>query len=364
MSKTNFVAELEALIASRAKTASAKTASVGDGADDGLQKTSTGEQAAANAENSSTSSAGNGSPDGGAKTNPVGASLKESESTQTLGAASTDGTEGAKGDLTLGEVAPGSDVTKIASDLRAEAAKIEKLEAAKVASVQGLGRYLVNTIRGDAELAKTAADADDAEVADQATAQLMEQIQSGQLSEEDAMQILDEAVKSGAISQEDVQAAMAELQAAGGAAAPEGGAPAPEGAMPPEAAPVQEEMVNDPALEAKLAHVDVGPNHPMYQTKLASLYAAPMEAGAAFLVKIAEELGMLPSDEPKETPAEEKAEHASLSEEEEKALEAAKRELNLSEEDAKDLMSAPAPEIKSASDRFKAELVLRAAFKK
>ena len=221
----------------------------------------------------------------------------------------------------------------------------------------------MDTVRADKELCKVAAEADDAEVADQATAQLMEQIESGQLSEEDAMKILDEAVKSGAISQEDVQAAMAELQAAGGQAAPAEAAPA--GAMPPEAAPAPEEMVSDPGLEAKLAQVDVGPEHPLYQTKLASLYAEPMRAGAAFLVKVAEEMGMLPGDEPKESPAEEKAEHASgMTEEEEKALEAAKRELNLSEEDAKDLMAAPAPEIKSASDRFKAELVLRAAFKK
>lgn len=361
MPKNDYVAEIEALIASRAKTAAAKTASVGDNADDGLQKTQTGEQAAAMADKSSTSSPGNGSPDGGAKTNPVNGSIKESESTQTVAAAATDGSGGAKGDLTLGKVAPGSDVAKIASDLRAEASKIEKLEAAKIASVRGIGRFLVDTIRGDEQLAKTAADADDSEVADQATQQLLEQIQSGQLSEEDAMKILDEAVKSGAISQEDVQAAIAELQGGQGASQ---GDPAAQAPVAP--APGGEEQISDPGLEAKLAAVDVGPNHPYYEAKLASLYADPMEAGARFLVKVAEDLGMLPGDEPKnETPAQEKAEdHGKLSEEEEKALAAAKKELNLSDEDTKELMDAPAPEIKSASDRMKAELVLRAAFKK
>lgn len=366
MPKNDYVAEIEALIASRAKTAAAKIASVGDNADDGLQKTQTGEQAAAMADKSSTSSPGAGSPDGGAKSNAVNGSIKESESTQTVAAAATDGSAGAKGDLTAGKLAPGSDVAKIASDLRAEASKIEKLEAAKIASVRGIGRFLVDTIRGDTDLAKTAADADDGEVADQATQQLLEQIQSGQLSEEDAMKILDEAVKSGAISQEDVQAAMAELQ--GGQGAPQGDPAAvdPAAAQSAPAPMGGEEQINDPGLEAKLAAVDVGPNHPYYEAKLASLYADPMEAGARFLVKVAEDLGMLPGDEPKnETPAQEAAEdHGKLSEEEEKALAAAKKELNLSDEDTKELMDAPAPEIKSASDRMKAELVLRAAFKK
>lgn len=132
----------------------------------------------------------------------------------------------------------------------------------------------------------------------------MQAIQSGQMTEEDAEKILMEAAQTGAISEEELMQAMQELQAAGGG---EGGAPAGDPAagpagMPADAGAPPADMMSDPSLEAKVAAAAIGPDHPMYLQKLASLYADDVKAGYEFAVKLAEEIGASVEDGTKPAP--------------------------------------------------------------
>lgn len=368
------LSELTAMLASRAeaKVASVKRASVGDDKSDGTSPTRTGSQAAANADASKGICAAR--VDNAAADNKDGDSIANSQSDQNVSAAATDGNSGAKGNtlaapkvegIETGAPAMSAASAKIASDLLEEAGRIEKLESAKIASVTGIRRFLVDAVRADSSV-KIAADMDDAEVADQAGDQLSQAVQGGQVSEEDAAAILEEALKSGAITEEDIAQAAQELQGQGGASA---GAGADAG-VPPEAAAAAapsapagpEEMVSDPSLEAKMAAADIGPDHPMYLSKLENLYGDAMRAGAEHCVKVAHSLGFrkVAEDTPfagRETPGEERKEERHV-------VDAVKKELGLSDERAESLMRQNLPEAKTAADRLKIELLTKIAFEK
>lgn len=314
------------------KTAAAavKTASPGDGAEDGTKAVETGAQMASN--KSEAAKGTKAMVDGGAKTNPAGASLDMSTDGAT--AVATDGQKGTEGaDLEIkAQAANGpeggikgddktaalvADLRKVASELetsekassstaKAEAklAQILSKKAEAPRTLTALEQFLVKQARSNAKV-KIAADMPDQAVADQSSNGLMEAIQSGQLSEEDAEKILLEAVQSGAISEEELAQAMQEMHGAGAgaqgapaaglpaeagaaAAAPLGDGAAPAPAMGGDPAAAGGEMVEDPGLEAKMAAVNIGPGHDLYLQKIATLNKDAFDAGYDYAVKLAE----------------------------------------------------------------------------
>jgi hypothetical protein len=282
--------------------------------------------------------------DGGAKTNPANGSV--TNSTEGATAVATDGKSGTKGadlevkkDADNGPVAQSalSKTSSIVDELR-KAASADETPAPAVeenAATKLLKKALAKDAPSPFEalvgkfMQKRAADAPPAPAADPAAGapadagappapkgddkggdagvdQLMQAIQSGQLTEEDAEKLLMEGVQSGAITEQDLMEAMQALHgqggdAAAGAGAPPAGDPAAGGAPAPApmdpaagaaAAPAGPDagMVNDPALEAKMAHADIGPEDPRYLSKLASLYPEEIEAGYAAFLKLAEDM--------------------------------------------------------------------------
>lgn len=397
------LADLDKMIAKvrSAKLAKLKTASPGDGVDDGTKPVETGAQLASNKEES-----GKPTPaavDGAAVTNPAGASLTQSTdgavavatSGQAGGEASApfkidgqaangpeggiggddkkvaaflaqlktaaDGLPGVDAARTFpGDVTPGSftapdasgqvpglgkvtyPIDSVASE---EAAKLktpglgsQAMSAAgdwlkdpvhagiagagtvgaaallynllskkheKTASVKAIHpfvKHLIKKAHNSPAFCKAAAEAgaDEGAQGSQVVDQLLQGLESGQITEEQAEQILMEALKSGAISDADVAPIMEEIHkmsGGAGAGAPDaGGAPAPaagggdpmagmtpppgagaagpEGAAPDMAPP-------DPSMEAKAAAAHVGPEHADYVKKLAYFYAAEKNAGYA-----------------------------------------------------------------------------------
>jgi hypothetical protein len=281
-------------------------------------------------------------------------------------------TEGAKGgkeaDKAIAQVEGKTAEAKTAEAKTAEAKPAEKTEAKTAAAEKPVGiRGFLAKVAMSVPQIKTAAESegmDEGQVGDAAAEDLLQKLESGQVSEEEAQQILQEAIASGAISEEDVTAALAEAQAGGapGAAAPAGdpaaaaaGAPpagdpaAAAGGIPPEA------MVAD---QAKMA--SVSPEHPFYLQKLAMLHADMIDVGYQFGLKLAAELKS--EHEKAETPAEEKAEHTleAKTDEEKAALAQAQKELGLSNEDVEALAKAP---VKTASlvDKYRAAILNKVA---
>lgn len=305
----------------------AKKASPGDGVEDGTSKPETGEQMAKNKEMAAKGTAAK--VDGGAKTNPVGGSVENS--TEGAAAVDTNGQAGAKGGvLEKKHDAPNGpeggiksaslveQLRKAAGDETAPAQEnpavklLKKAFEKKAAEVSPLDKFLAEYARKNI---KTAAQMDDMGAAQAGADQMGAQMGSGEMGEEQAEQMLLQMAQSGAITEQDLIQAMQELhKQQGGGAAPAGGAPAPAdpaaaaGAAPMDpaagapaggvAAPAPE-MVNDPALEAKMAAADVGPDHPEYLAKLAKLYPEEINAGYMVGVKVAEELAAESHDEPK-----------------------------------------------------------------
>lgn len=367
------------------KTAGDVSAKI-DSADDGTSPATTGERAAENKRDAAEYTTA--TVDGGAKTNPANASVSDSTDGATAG---TD-QRGGKGadmepvkDADNGKEKPENKIAAIreliedartfAGELRKQAGMIiiEKRKGAddeeaekeedkeddykeddkgddKTAADKGgdepkldkLGQYLVHLARNsnDANLRKTAADMDDAALADAATEEMMHglesgeiddqmagdiladaeefgavgdedleaagsaaaeeliaAIESGQLSEEDAAVILDELMQSGAVTEEDLTAAD-QLMEAG-----------LEGDMPVDDAPVGEPTAEDIAAAEELAGEDVagaltdagvdekvarlvatGPSDKGYVQKLASVYGDYVDAGRKAFHKLAEDL--------------------------------------------------------------------------
>lgn len=316
------------------KKASIKQASPGDDVEDGTSKPVTGEQLAKNKEEAGKHTAAK--VDGGAKANPVGGSLEASTDGATAVAAS--GQKGGEGaDLSVKGEAPNgpeggiksASVKELADALRKVAAQVtavDKTASAKESEVSGdtkqataqssLDYFLVQCARSLPQV-KSAAEGgmDDSGMADHATQQLLQALQSGEIGEEDAEKMLMEMAQKGAISEQDLMEAMQAMhQDAGGQGAPAGadagagaGAPpmggAPDagaamgagaGALPAGAPPMggapDAGMVNDPALEAKVAALHIDAKHPDYIPKLASLYSADLDAGYELFYKVADQL--------------------------------------------------------------------------
>lgn len=306
----NILDDLEKMVKSAAaKKAEAlekeaqDTSSKLDSADDGTSPATTGEQAAAQISAQNETYPDNAA-DTGANDNEAGASVDKS--TEGATAVATDGDEGAQGaDLSVkkdadnGEEKPENKVDgnggatgafkTAAADARETAAQLNKL-AQDILSP--LDRFLVKAAKASNDSnVKTAAEGmGEDELADAAAASLLEQIEAGELSDEEAAQILDEAVSSGAVDPAELEAIAAEAE----------GAPAEAGGAPVEEAP---DMM--PGLDKVAAASDVGPDHPEYLHKLASLYPEEMQAGFNFAVKLAEELGEEENDESEEAEEEE-----------------------------------------------------------
>jgi hypothetical protein len=280
--------------------------------------------------------------DGGAEANKPGASVEAS--TEGATAVSTDGQEGGKGaDLEVkGEAdngpVPQSELSKSAAEListgrkisaylksAAEKAPVDANAAAaqqKVASILGKSNgqpEAAKPLTGmSAYIAKKAMEAAGGEAipggeqgAAQAGAQeLMQALQNGEIDDEQAAQILQEAARSGALSPEDLQELQALSEQMGGAAgaggdpaaagAPPGGdagAPpadamggaGPAGALPP-GGDAGGELPPEDLQAMKVAALDVGPGHPDYPQKLRTLHKAAHTFGFNLAIKTAQEL--------------------------------------------------------------------------
>lgn len=255
-----------------------------DNAEDGTSDATTGEHAADQAQAQRETYPENAA-DVDANDNPAGESVDMSSDEAT--AAAPSGQEGAQGaelepqkeadnGPTLGDT-PKPDgwdsgaFKQAAADLRKTAQALEK---AAEELLSPLDRFLVKSARAsqDEQLKKQAMAMPDDELANAAADTLMGQIEAGEIGDEEAGQILQEALASGAISEEDLAAAAQEMEAGG----------------MQEAGP--EPMADEQMLEAKLAAADIGPEDPRYMEKLAAFYAPEINSGYAFGIKLAEEL--------------------------------------------------------------------------
>ena len=372
MSKTNSLAELDALIkrasAVKQERLSKEAAKVSDQLDSDSGQTtkpSTGDQAAFQ-EKAQNRDYPNNAVDKNADDTPAGASV--SESTDGATAVATDGQEGGKGAMLSikGEADNGPEDTdspdnngfnsgafKQASEaLRKRASDLVKIAESTISPI---GRFLADSVRNcsDKALAKKAQEMPLDDLAGSVEGDLISRIEAGEVSDEEALAILTEAVESGAVSQEDLDAAAAEMGGATAAADP-----APGGMPAEEPLPVEEPLPEEDM--AKLASADIGPKHPEYLNKLASEYTDDMNEGYNFfqqLLKKAQE--MLPPEEevleeeapiegaPEEVAPEEQMDGdllGAISPEEQEALAAVQEELGLTDEEVAELMAAPVPE--------------------
>lgn len=335
MSQDAIIKDLDSLIksASEIKTAGLKKqASPADplDKDNGTTAVVTGAHYNKNVEEAGKHTAAKA--DGGAEANKPGASLEMS--TEGATAVATDGQSGGKGaDLDVKKDAkngpvPLSELSKtsaaldkcagewlehskgISAGLKKSAAELPVDDAAaaamaKLAGILGKSDSQAKVAAKDLTsfdrfLAKKAQDAglggDEVSQAQAGGGDLMQRLQSGQVSEEEAAKILTEAAQSGALSEQD----LAELQqlaqaqggaggdpAAGGAPVP-GGDPAMAGAGAPPAGP--DGQIQDPGLEAKVAALHVGPDHPQYSEKLAYFHGDAIAFGRALAIKTAQEV--------------------------------------------------------------------------
>lgn len=282
-----------------------------DNADDGTSPATTGSQAADQISAQNKMYPDN-TVDTGAKDSKPGESV--AASTDGATAASPDGNSGAQGavlepkkEADNGEEKPENKVAsyKTAAESLRKIAK--ELSDAAEGLLSPLDRFLVKSARAseDKAIVKIAQEMDDAGLADAAAASLMEQIENGQIGEEEAAAILEEAVNAGAVSEDELQEAVAAM--GGAEAAPE--AVAGDMGMPMDQMDGAPEIAN---LEEKLAAAEIGPDHPEYIKKLASLYPEDIQAGYAFGMKLAEDLMAAEEEagEEKGEEAEEKGEEA------------------------------------------------------
>lgn len=406
--KQNLMSELDAMV-KRAAAAKAevlaKKASIGDNVDDKTKPATTGEQAAANLAANKTRV--EGTVDNGAKPNKADGSVQNHVS-DGAAAASPDGSGGATGGVlaaTKVEPLTSGDAMKTARDLadalRKEAIKIEaphiepggkalgsvvpkaanpveggaKADDIKpVASKKtaGIRAFLAKAALAN-ENVKTAAAAEgltDEQVGDAAGDNLLQQLESGQVSDEEATKILEEALASGAISEEDIAEALQGHPALSGEQDPAAAAVQPDPAAAA-AAPV------DPAQleQAKVASAHIGPEDSRYIQKLASLYAQQRELGYAVAVKLAAELTE-EGAEKKEDKAIADLQAAQAAEkkeevkedglkadtpEEKAALAQAQNELGLTNEQMQAVLAAPAAKTASAVDRYRAAILTKVA---
>lgn len=436
-----------------------------DNADDGTQPAATGERAAENKAEAGKSTAA--SADGGARPSTPNASVTKNTEGSSAGSASQGATgamlepvkeadngkekpenkvAGAAGLLQEAQ-AVAAELRKVAAELAsptpATEDKAEEAPAEKNAGDKGeakpeldkLGQYLVTIARnsGNEQLNKVAAGMDDAALADAATEEMLAGLESGEIDETTAGEILQDASEYGAIGEEDLagaddaaveeiaaaaaagelspeeaEALLAELLEAGliteedlAAAQAELGVgmeapidqPTPEDMQAAEqlAGPEVAEAIADPGLEGepsmdpKLAYLlEVGPGHPEYMRKLAMLYPDIMKAGADDFDKLAEDL--VKEGEPNEPPAVEDANKneaqpatnagadadgaeggpasvTALSDDvevetpesdiEKEAMAEVAKELDLSVEEASELMSVKVASFESDKDRLK-----------
>lgn len=373
-----------ALKEAETKTAAESISAKLDAADDGTSPATTGAQAAAS-ESAQKEQYPEPAVDVGAKDSQVGQSVEMSTDGAT--AVATDGQEGTEGaDLDIekeadnGEEKPENKVdgnggaTGAFKEASASFSKIAReLKEAADSLLTPLDRFLVKSARAsdDKAFRKIAMGMDDAELADAAGGSLMGQVDAGELGDEEAAAILQEALASGAITEEDIAQAVAEMEGGGmppGAAAeegvveeglPGGGAVAEE--IAGEAIPMEgggEEMIEDEGLEAKLAMAQVGPDKPdAYIRKLAQHYSAEVDAGYAYGMQLAERLNKQAEDEEAEEETEEASEKSESAEgkAETEVAEAAASDAPVNVEEAGEVevevpapMMAPGPEMGAA----------------
>ena len=301
----NIIEQLDQLIKT-AKTAKVdalktqtKTAGISadlDHLDDHTKPATTGAHAAAN-NSASREMYSAPSVDVGAETNSVGGSVEES--TEGATATAVNGQSGGQGAEL--DVTKDADNGEELSQNKIAAARKFAGELRKVAEAQltPLDKWLVKSAKDSSHpLIKAAMEAmDDGQMADGAADVLLQAIESGELSEEEAASILQDAVAEGAISEEDLAAAGSEMgagdpmadEAALGDAAAMGGDPSmmdpammgAEGAAPMDPSMVAEAGMMDPKIAADRSS-------PKYLEKLASDYSDYVAAGYGMGVKIAE----------------------------------------------------------------------------
>lgn len=261
--------------------------------------------------------------DVGADDNKPGASV--TQSTDGATAASTGGQDGTEGsELASGGIGDADNGPKdtdspdnngfdsgafkgAAEALRKQAGELR--EAAN-ALLTPLDRFLVKSARAseDEEMKKVAMAMPDDELAAASSDALTGQIEGGDITDEEAADILQEALDAGAITEEDIAEAAKAVAAASAAPEEEAGVPAPmppEGAveeeiveqgMPPAPAPdmtgvpASEPVGEDALLGAKMAAADIGPDSPQYFQKLSSFYSDDINEGYAFGLKLAQEI--------------------------------------------------------------------------
>jgi hypothetical protein len=410
MTKIKLTADLDRLIkrAAEVKTAALKGAedvsSKIDKKEDGTSAATTGSHAADNKASAGEITAA--AVDGGAKDNKANGSV--TNNTDGSAAAATDGQKGpAAGEFPVKSEADNgptkgegkfAEVRKLASDLR----------AAADAMLTNLDKFLVKSARAsDDKQVKTAADGmGDDDLAGQASDALMEQIAAGKVSDEDATQILQEAVASGALTPEELQQAaqmadQAQQQGGDAGAAPadagappvDAGAPPADAGAPPVAAPDDEAAAQlPPEAQAKMAAAAITPEHPKYLEKLAAINDEDMKAGYTFFNKLAEvivkEAKEVPAKavdekkekahEAKETPKEEKKEEAAkvvdamsgvnlapADEAEKQALAAVKQELGIDDKQLAEIASTPVPanqdKVAAAKSMYRSAIMAKVA---
>jgi hypothetical protein len=279
---------------------------------------------------------------------------------------------------------------KVAS-AREFAAQLNKIAESMLSPMD---KFLVKAARSHADpKVKTAAEQmPDDQLAGAASDDLMNQLATGQIGEEDAQQILQEALQSGAISEDELKEAIQMAQQAQGGegagpeGAPEGAAPGadtgagpdlagPEAGLPADAGPEAPPM-GDPKMAA-------AQDEQTYLTKIASDHQTEMQAGEAFfnklaelLIKSAEEAEESEKHEKSETKEEEKKEEAGLGvnlspsdEAEKEALAAVKQELGLDDaklaELAEATVAAPQDKLAAAKVAYRTAILSKiAALKK
>ena len=331
---------------------------------------------------------------------PEGASLTVADAKGVDGVASAvDGKTGPKGSelgaitkkpTTSDEQPFEAPAQKVAS-AREFAAALRKEASAMLSP---LDHFLVKAARShaDPKVKLAAEQMPDDQLAGASSDDLMSQLATGQIGEDDAKQILEEALQSGAITEDELKQAIQQAQSQGGAG-PEGGAPADAGAdagappAGPDAPPA------GPGADAGAPPVDAGAppmggdpkmaaaqEEQAYLTKIASDHADKIQAGEEFFHKLAELLVKSAEEaeeekhEKAESPAHEKKEEAgaklvdSMSgvnlkpadEAEKQALEAVKQELGLDDAKLAELAGAQvaAPQDKLAA----AKVAYRQAF--
>lgn len=295
----NILDELDGLIdqVSQKKLAAAKIAgpvsSKLDSADDGTTSAQTGAQAA-DQQRAQNQQYPDNMTDTGAKDNQVGGSVENSTDQAT--AVQTSGQEGTEGSQ-LGSGGEVSDDPESAPDIpnndgfdpgafkqaAATCLKIaEELEKAAEGLIRPMDRFLVSAMRQhpDPQIRKEAMAMADDELAAGAADSLMQDIAQGNVSDEEAASILQEAVEAGVISEEEVAEAAQAAQAAMSEADPGVGGPA------------EEEL-----MEAKLAAANIGPDDPRYIQKLAGLYSDDIHAGYVYGMQLAQRLAKQAEDD-------------------------------------------------------------------